>query len=335
MENPVAERPAGSDACRHPALSAGKDKTMFVVCGEALMDVFAAGDTPTGMAMDARIGGSPFNVALGLARLGQPVAFFGALSSGFLGQRLLQALQAEGIATDCAPVLDAPTTLSLVGLDARGVPSYAFYGTGCADRLMPLSALDSVPAAVRAFQFGSYAMVVEPVAATQRALVEREHGRSLIAYDPNIRLNVEPDLQVWRQALAWMLPRTHLLKVSDEDLGLLFPGACVDTLAQGWLEQGVPLVVVTRGGDGAEAWAPGVHVHVAPQPVAVVDTVGAGDTFQAALLTWLAEHGRLSPEGVRGWDDQALRAALNFAGRAAAITCGRRGADLPRRAELA
>lgn len=335
MENPVAAARPDDDACRHPALSAGKDETMFVVCGEALMDVFAAGDTATGMAMDARIGGSPFNVALGLARLGQPVAFFGALSSGFLGQRLLQALQAEGIVTDCAPVLEAPTTLSLVGLDARGVPSYAFYGTGCADRLMPLSALDRVPAAARAFQFGSYAMVVEPVAATQRALVEREHGRSLIAYDPNIRLNVEPDLQVWRQALAWMVPRTHLLKVSDEDLGLLFPGVDIAALVQGWLEQGVPLVVVTRGGDGAEAWAPGVHVRAAPQPVSVVDTVGAGDTFQAALLTWLAEQGRLSPDGVDGWTEDTLREALDFAGRAAAITCSRRGADLPRRAELA
>ena len=226
---------------------------MFVVCGEALMDVFATGDTPTGMAMDARIGGSPFNVALGLARLAQPVAFFGALSSGFLGLRLLQALRAEGIATDCTPVLGAATTLSLIGLDAKGVPSYSFYGTGCADRLMPLSALDLVPATARAFQFGSYAMVVEPVAATQRALVEREHRRSLIAYDPNIRLNVEPDLAVWRETLAWMVPRTHLLKVSDEDLGLLFPGAEIAALAQGWLAEGVPLVVVTRGGEGAEA----------------------------------------------------------------------------------
>ena len=307
---------------------------MFVVCGEALFDVFAAGDTASGMAMDARIGGSPFNVALGLARLEQPVSFFGALSSGFLGQRLLQALRAERIGTDFAPVLDAPTTLSLVGLDAAGVPSYSFYGEGCADRLLPMSALEHLPGNARAFHFGSYAMVVEPVASTQRALVEREHGRSVIAYDPNIRLNVEPDLQRWRETLAWMVPRTHLLKVSDEDLGLLFPGVAADELARGWLAEGVPLVVVTHGGEGAQAWAPGVHVRAAPQRVDVVDTVGAGDTFQAALLTWLAEHRRLSPDGIDGWDEAGLAAALDFAGRAAAITCSRRGADLPRRTEL-
>lgn len=307
---------------------------MFVVCGEALFDVFAAGDTPTGIAMDARIGGSPFNVAVGLARLGRPVAFLGALGSGFAGQRLLRALKEEGVDTTCTPVLDAPTTLSLVGVDARGVPSYSFYGEGCADRLLPLAALDRIPAAARAFQFGSYAMVVEPVAAVQRALVEREHARSVIAYDPNVRLNVEPDLQRWRDTLDWMARRTHLLKVSDEDLGLLFPGTAPAELAARWLAQGVGVVVVTKGGEGAEAWARGVHVQAAPQRVAVVDTVGAGDTFQAALLTWLDEQGRLVPAALRDWDATSLSAALEFAGRAAAITCSRRGADLPRRAEL-
>jgi fructokinase len=308
---------------------------MFVVCGEALMDVFAAGETPTGLALDARIGGSPFNVALGLARLAQPVSFFGAVSRGFLGQRLLKALQAEGIGTSCTAVLDAPTTLSLIGLDSRGVPSYSFYGDGGADRLLPQDALAQVPAGVRAVQVGSYAMVVEPVASTQRALIEREQGRSVIAYDPNIRLNVEPDLARWRAALEWMVPRTQLLKVSDEDLGLLYPGADVTTLAQGWLAAGVPLVVVTQGSEGAQAWARGAHVTSAPHRVTVVDTVGAGDTFQAALLTWLAEHDRLAPRSLVDWSATELAALLDFAGRAAAITCSRRGADLPRRSELA
>jgi fructokinase len=238
------------------------------------------------------------------------------------------------VATACVCRLEAPTTLSLIGLDAAGVPSYAFYGAGCADRLLAPAALAAVPGAARAFQFGSYAMVVEPVAGTQRALVEREHRRSLIAYDPNVRLNVEPSLQRWRDTLDWMLPRTHLLKVSDEDLGLLFPGAEAAALAAAWLARGVGLVVITRGGEGAEAWFDGGHVRVPSRPVEVVDTVGAGDTFQAALLTWLAEHGRLTAAGVRDWSAEDLADALDFAGRAAAITCSRRGADLPRRAEL-
>jgi fructokinase len=308
---------------------------MFVVCGEALMDVFAAGDTPTGMALDARIGGSPFNVAVGLARMGQPVGFLGGVSQGFLGERLLQALKHEGVDLRCVQRLDAPTTLSLVGLDAQGVPSYAFYGEGAADRLLSLPALEHVPPEAGVFQFGSYAMVVEPVAATQRALVEREHRRSLIAYDPNIRLNVEPDIQRWRDTLAWMLPRTHLLKVSEEDAGLLFPGAALDALARDWLAQGVALVVITRGGDGALAWTAGAQARSDAVRIELVDTVGAGDTFQAALLTWLAEHDALSAASLRSLSEPQLGEALAFAARAAAITCSRRGADLPRRAELA
>jgi fructokinase len=299
------------------------------------MDVFATAHTSSGVALDARVGGSPFNVAVGLARLGRPVAFLGGVSSGFLGDRLWQALVEEGVDTSCTMRIDAPTTLGLVGLDTRGVPSYAFYGAGGADRLLSAAVLGAVPAGARAFQFGSYAMVVEPVAATQRALVEREWRRSLIAYDPNVRLNVEPDLERWRRALDWMAARTHLLKTSDEDLGLLFPGAEPAALAARWLAEGVGLVVVTRGAEGAEAWWRGGHARVAPRPVQVVDTVGAGDTFQAALLAWLDEHDRLDQAGVRGWRAADLEAALDFAARAAAVTCSRRGADLPRRTELA
>ncbi len=306
---------------------------MIVVSGEALMDVFAGAATPSGVMLDARFGGSPLNVATGLARLAQPVAFFGGLSSGFLGDRLLAALHSEGVDITCTARLDARTTLGLVGLDSRGAPSYVFYGEGAADRLLPLSALATVPQA-QAFHFGSYAMVLEPVAATLRALIEREFARSVIAYDPNVRPSVEPDLARWREAFTWMVPHTHLLKTSDEDLGLLFPGSDAGQLASSWLAQGVSLVVVTRGAEGAAAWTAQHHVQAPPVPVAVVDTVGAGDAFQAALLTALAERGLLRREALRSLGADALGAALRFAALAAAITCSRRGADLPRRAEL-
>ncbi len=298
------------------------------------MDVFAAGDTPTGVALDARIGGSPLNVAIGLARLAQPVAFLGAVGTGFLGERLLRALVDEGIDTGCVQRVDAPTTLALVGLDARGVPSYAFYGAGGADRQLAPAALGALPAATRALHVGSYATVVEPVASTLRLLVEREHRRRLVAYDPNVRTHVEPDLARWRDTLAWMLPRTHVVKISDEDLGLLHPGADAAAVAAGWLAQGVALVVVTRGSAGAQAWTARHAVQVAAPVVDAVDTVAAGDTFQAALLAALAGAGALDPAALAALDARQLEAVLAFAARAAAITCSRRGADPPRRAEL-
>ena len=311
---------------------------MIVVCGEALMDVFVGADTPTGVVLDARVGGSPFNVAIGLARLGQQAAFFGGVSRGVLGERLLRALRDDGVSTDFVERLDAPTTLGLVALDARGVPDYAFYGAGAADRQLSLDALRALPPQRRALQFGSYAMVVEPVAATLAELVTREHARAaqrcVIAYDPNIRLNVDPALAHWRERLHWMAPHTDLLKVSDEDLALLFPGRRIDDFAAEMLARGAGCVVVTRGGEGARAFAASGTAEAAPVPVDVVDTVGAGDTFQAALLTWLAENDRLDPVAIRTLPIDALGAALRFAGAAAAITCSRRGADLPRRQEL-
>ncbi len=298
------------------------------------MDVFAAGDTPTGLVLDARVGGSPFNVAVGLARLAQPVAFFGALSRGFLGERLMRALRDEGVDTASVAHVDAPTTLGLVGLDAQGVPSYAFYGEGGADRQLGPDALGLLPTGIRALHLGSYTTVVEPIASTLRVLVEREHARALVCYDPNIRLNVEPNLMPWRDTLQWMLPRTDLLKISEEDLSLLLPGVGLRQFAEGALVQGVRLVVVTRGGDGAMAWTKSDTVSVPAAAVQVVDTVGAGDTFQAALLTWLAEHDCLSIEAMGSMSASQLREALKFAVDAAAITCSRRGADLPRRSEL-
>ena len=308
---------------------------MLMVCGEALLDVFSAGDTATGMALEARVGGSPFNLAVGLARLGQPTAFFSAVSTGFMGERLMRTLRDEGVDTTAVLRTDAPTTLSVVGLDAAGVPAYAFYGDRGADRQVTLAALQQVPRGITAINVGSYATVVEPVASTLRALIDQHHRHALIAYDPNIRLNVEPDLQRWREQLDWMLPRTHLLKISDEDLALLMPGAEMATWARGALARGVEAVVVTRGALGAMAWTATAHTETPPVPVQVIDTVGAGDTFQAALLTWLAEHGALSAGALGALAAAQWADALRFAARAAAITCSRRGADMPRRAELA
>lgn len=307
---------------------------MFAVCGEALFDVFASADTSTGMVLDARIGGSPFNVAVGLSRMGQAAGLVARISNGFLGERLMRALQEEGVDMRAVQRGEEPTTLSLVGLDARGVPSYAFYGEGCADRGLDERILEQWPAGIRCVHLGSYAAVVGRTARTQRALVEREHVRCLISYDPNVRLNVMPDHQVWREQIDWMLPRTHLLKVSEEDLGLLYGDRPIEDFARSALSAGVALVVVTRGDAGAQAWTAAHSLQVEPVAVNVLDTVGAGDTFQCALLTWLAEHERLSSGALREIGALELHDLLQFAGRAAAITCSRRGADLPRRAEI-
>jgi fructokinase len=307
---------------------------MIVVSGEALFDVFAGKPSDDGLLLEGRVGGSPFNVAIGLARLKQPAAFFGAISHDAFGRRLLDMLRSEAVDTDLIQQTAAPTTLSIVGLDADGVPSYTFHGEHGADREMKMSALDAIPPDVKAFHFGSYSMLVEPIGATLRKLAETRYARQLIAYDPNVRLNVEPSLARWRELLDWMVSRTHLLKVSEEDLGLLYPGTELQALATRWLAAGVALVVVTRGGNGAVAWTKKISVARPGRKIKLVDTVGAGDSFHAALLTWLAEQGRLDPGAIAASTQAQLEAMLDFASLAASITCSRRGAQLPRRAEL-
>jgi fructokinase len=188
----------------------------------------------------------------------------------------------------------------------------------------------------KAFHFGSYAMVVEPTASTLKNLVERQCQRSVIAYDPNVRLNVEPRIGVWRDTLDWMAERSHVIKVSEEDLTLLFPDQNVETIAKSLLRAGTSLVVVTRGEKGCWSWS-GVNrfAEVPGQQVALVDTVGAGDAFQAGLLSRLAEKELLKPDGIKQLTPMQLHDVLTFATKTAALACSKRGADLPRRIEVA
>jgi fructokinase len=307
---------------------------MFLVCGEALFDLFAEASSGDGLRFDGRIGGSPFNVAIGLARLGRQSALFTGLSTDFLGQRLAAALAADGVVTGFLLRKDVPTTLSLVGLAADGTPSYAFYGRGAADRSVEVAEIPPMTPEIGVIHFGSYSLVVIPTADAFAALATREARRRLITLDPNVRLNVEPDLEVWRARVQAMAAHADLIKVSGEDLEAMYPGRSVEANAERWLAAGVRLVVVTRGAEGALGFTGRDRVIAAGERVQVVDTVGAGDAFQAALLCALDELGLASRAGLESLDEATLGRCLSFAGCAAAITCSRRGADLPRRREL-
>ncbi len=307
---------------------------MFLVCGEALFDLFAEATAGDSLRFDGRIGGSPFNVAIGLARLGRRSALFTGLSTDFLGQRLADALAADGVATGFLLRKAAPTTLSLVGLAADGTPSYAFYGLGAADRSVEVAEIPTLTPAIGVIHFGSYSLVVTPTADAFAALAGREARRRLISLDPNVRLNVEPDLEVWRARVQAMAAHADLIKVSGEDLDAIYPGRSVEATVERWLAAGARFVVVTHGADGARAFTGRARVLAPAERVPVVDTLGAGDSFQAALLCALEELGLASRAGLESLDEATLGRCLAFATRAAAITCTRRGADLPHRRDL-
>ncbi|MBH3421162.1 carbohydrate kinase family protein [Pseudomonas gessardii] len=311
---------------------------MYLVCGEALFDFFSQEDA-SGQAskvnFKAIAGGSPFNVAVGLRRLGIEVGLLAGLSSDYLGQRLRQVLRDEGVRDDYLVEFAAPTTLAMVALGANGSPHYSFRGEGCADRQLQLGHLPVLDAQVRGLHFGSFSLVVQPVADSLLALLRRESGQRLISLDPNVRLNPEPDIEVWRQRVAELVQHADLIKVSDEDLHLLYPGQAPESVLHGWLQHRCQLIFLTRGGQGATVFSRQHGSWSAPAvPVVMADTVGAGDTFQAALIAWLTEQQLDSVDGVQGLAREQIDAMLRFAIRAAALTCSKTGPDLPYRQQL-
>ncbi|MFC6093287.1 carbohydrate kinase family protein [Saccharothrix lopnurensis] len=307
---------------------------MIVVAGEALVDLVP---TPGGD-LAPRLGGGPYNVAVAAGRLEAPVGFLSRVSADLFGDRLVERLHASGVRTDLVQRGPEPTTLAVVGLADDGSARYSFYVEGTADRLV--ADPGPLPDDVRAVSFGTLSLVLEPGASAYERVLRREADRgALTVLDPNIRAGLIDDPVAYRARYASWLPHVGLLKVSVEDARWLAdlpadaPEGEVLEVVRGW--HGPAAVVLTRGSGGlAVLTASGDVIHVPPTPVDVVDTIGAGDTVQGALLAWLHHHDALSTEAVRGLDDGRWRAALAHAGAAAAITCSRAGAEPPFRAEL-
>lgn len=301
---------------------------MILVCGEALYDMFAA-ETNDGFTFQARAAGSPFNVAVGLARLGVNAALCTGLSNDFLGDKLASRLKEEGVALSHIQRLNAPTTTAFVSLADDGSATYAFYGEGAADRSLPVGAEVDLTG-VEALHFGSYSFVVGTTADLYLSLMRRADGR-FVSLDPNIRPTVEPDMAVWRDRLAKAAPLCDLIKLSDEDAGFLFQDTSLDDVAKKLLADGAGVVAITKGPDGAAIYTKDQRYAAPALAGPVVDTVGAGDSFQSAFLAGLSRLGGLQ-KGEHSellWDQ-----VLGYALQAAAKTCSRSGANPPYAEEL-
>lgn len=321
-DQPVAVRSAPMNRLR--------DGTIAVL-GEALIDLVETGDDDPRL---ARPGGSPYNVAIGLARLGRPTAFVGRLSHDPLGTVLRRHALRSNVDLSLSVDAREPTTVALIEL-SDGVAQYRFGVDGTADFRWTDAELASVPADVAALHFGSLASWTPPgsAAVLRRVAGLREHV--FVSYDPNVRPQLQPDRAAARNQVESAVTLAHLVKTSDEDVGWLYPGADVDEIARDWLTRGPALVVVTRGGDGASAHTAACGALRPARSVEVVDTVGAGDAFTSGLLDALAGRERLSVAAIGGLDEAVLGAVLDDAGLVAALTCARAGANPPRRADLA
>lgn len=304
----------------------------IVVAGEALIDL-----APRDGLLQPLAGGSPFNVAVGLGRLGVEVSYLGGLSDDGFGRLLEKRLTVDGVDLDLAVSTRAPTTLAIVHLDPDGHAGYAFYLAGTSAAVLEDADLPLLPpAAALHVSLGAVTLTSAPAGLALAMLLEREHGQRLVSLDPNVRPNVIEDLAAYATYLDAAIAAIDLVKASDEDLALLHPGDDAREVAARWAQSGPALVVVTLGRDGAVAvTADGSDIEVPGEPVEVVDTVGAGDAFTSALLAWLDAHGRLSRDAVADLPPGDLEPALAHAVRAAAITCTRVGADPPRASDLA
>ncbi|PRX37467.1 fructokinase [Meinhardsimonia xiamenensis] len=307
---------------------------MILCCGEALIDMLPRKTAAGEDAFAPYPGGAVFNTAIALGRLGARVGFFSGLSRDLFGQRLMAALEEAGVDHSLAAISDRPTTLAFVTLK-DGHASYAFYDENTAGRMLGEGDLPELPASVTALFFGGISLVAEPCGSAYEVLMLRaaKDGR-LTMIDPNIRPGFITDETAYRARLARLLAVADIVKLSDEDLRWLEGAGEVSDLAGAILARGPKLVLITEGASGARAFTRRGALHVPAEAVEVVDTVGAGDTFNAGVLAGLEREGMLSRQALADATDEALERIVGLGIRAAAVTVSRAGANPPYASEL-
>ena len=290
------------------------------VCGEVLIDIL-----PTGPV----VGGGPANTAKALARLGHDVHFIDGISSDAYGQAARTELLRDSVNLDLALASDKPTCTATVTLDAAGGASYEFLidGTATFD-FAPSWLPDPYRFQPQVLHIGTLVTVIEPGASALYDWAMQVAEFAPIVFDPNIRPSVQPDRDLYEAAVEKWAALSAVIKVSDDDLAWLFPEVSIDDVAKRWINDGVFLVVVTRGANGIVGFTEDGRVEVPGVKVDVVDTVGAGDTVGAIVVEAMIEHGLIELRGDR------LQEVLSRAAHAAAITCSRQGAQPPYKHEL-
>lgn len=309
---------------------------MIVVCGEALIDFLPVKSADGRDAYRPAVGGSPFNTAVGIGRLGGPVGFCGGLSTDFFGDSLADALERSRVSLRYVSRANRPSMLAFVSL-GDGEPHYAFVDDASANRLFdPERDAPAILPEVSMLQFGSVALINDPIAsAYEKLFFDNKHHR-VLGLDPNVRPTVVSDPADYRARMKRMTEAADIIKISKVDLLWLDATLDPDGWARGLVHKGASLVVITDGGNGATGYGRGFSMK---RPVAhvdhVVDTVGAGDSYCSGLLYTLQRHGVLELDKLSGLNETVAREAMDYAARTAAITVSREGADPPWDHEMA
>jgi len=302
---------------------------VIVTGGEALVDL-----VDDGGALRPVAGGGPFNTAIAFGRLGVSVGFLGPISRDSDGQMLSQQLVSAGVDTSLVHWSDAPTPRAIVHKRHDGKNAYTFdlAQTSLVD--LTSDDLPVLPQEAWGVYVGTLALAIDPPAAAYEALVDREVGRRRIIFDPNVRPAIFGGVASYRARFERLAQRAHLVKLSDDDAAWIYPRLRLEEVVERILGYGPRIVAVTRGEHGAVAASLGAFVDVPGIPVDVVDTVGAGDSFGAAMVAALVDEGAFGPRETRTADHVVLNRAVSYAVAASAITCTRAGAVPPSRDEI-
>ena len=304
---------------------------MILISGEALIDLIP--DPRQDAIYHAVLGGSPFNVAIGLARLGAPASFISRLSADPNGEALAAALMRDGVDLSLAARDPQPTTLAFVMRGTAETGSrYSFYIDATSfDGPWPFPRL--WPAGARHLHVGSFAALHPRHGEDVVAALTMARAQATTSFDPNIRPLVTPDREAVRALAERQARLASVVKASQEDFEWLYPGRSVEDSLAAWARLGPQFCIATLGGKGALARLSETTLEIPARTVDVVDTVGAGDSFMSALLAAMDRDGALGP-AASAPDAERLGRWLSFAAKASAITCTRRGSDPPRLADV-
>jgi len=303
---------------------------MILCCGEALIDMIP---TPTKAGPDGFVphaGGAVFNTAIALGRLGAQVGMLSGLSSDMFGRQLVDGLKASHVDVSHLILSDRPTSLAFVRL-VGGHATYDFYDENSAGRMITAQDMPTLSNEVSALYFGGISLACEPGADAYADLLTGATEGRAVMIDPNIRPGFIKDIERYRQRLDRMLALSDIVKVSDEDLNWLNPATMsLHDKVREILRKGPSVVILTRGGEGATGYlANGDEVQVPAVKAEMVDTVGAGDTFNAGVLAKLSELGQLEKDALAKLEPEVLAEALAYGARVAAVTVSRAGANPP------
>jgi fructokinase len=315
---------------------------MIICCGEALIDMVRADFPGKGKGFLPLPGGSPYNTAITIGRLGVPVKFLGRFSTDFFGDILMKRLKNNHVGDDLMIRAEQNSTLAFVTLKKGKEPQYVFYTEGTADRSLGAGDLpQKLPSDTHCILFGSIAMTMEPVATAIETLILHENARNsggntapVISFDPNIRAFMIKDKKAYVGRFEKWVAASTIAKISAADFEFIYPGLGLEKSLQKILAMGPRVVITTLGPGGAMAIlrrndgsVTQVSAPVVDLPVA--DTIGAGDTFHGAFLSWLEIRGKMSRHDLANLSETELYDALFFANKAASIVCSRQGAEPP------